>query len=139
MKLKLVRESFGDTFTEGRLYINDEFECYTIEDTDRKLEEEGEKVYGKTAIPKGNYRVNISMSPRFKKPLIEILNVPQFTGVRIHTGNSSANTEGCIIVGKDNKIADDDWIGQSKLAYEPLHAKVQEALTAGDLVTIEIV
>ena len=138
MKLKLVRKFHKGGFTEGKLYVNDGFECYTVEDTDRHLEKGGIKVEGVTAIPKGTYPITISMSNRFKKFLIEVQNVEGFTGVRIHSGNSSKDTEGCIIVGSINNKDDDDWIGGSKIAYERLHGKVKKALSDGEKVTLEV-
>jgi hypothetical protein len=138
MKLKLARTTNGDDFTEGKLSVDDVQEFYTVEDTDRFLEDGGEKVYGRTAIPRGIYPVVISRSNRFKKDLIEILNVPFFTGIRIHTGNSSKDTDGCIIVGSVNTQDDDDWVGGSRVAYEALHTKVKEALDENEDVTIEI-
>ena len=103
MKLKLIRTTEGDTFTEGKLFIDDIQECYTVEDTDRHLEDgKKAKVNKLTAIPRGTYPITISFSNRFQKDLIEIQNVPYFTGIRIHSGNSSLDTEGCIIVGSTN-------------------------------------
>jgi len=139
MKLKLVRKFHKGGFTEGKLYINDGFECYTVEDTDRNLQNGGIKVDGKTAIPKGKYKITISMSKRFNKFLIEVLDVPQFSGVRMHSGNSSKDTEGCIIVGSVNTRDDDDWVGGSVIAYDRLHAKVKKALSAGEECTLEVV
>jgi len=139
MYLQLVRESFTDKATEGKIFVNGEFECYALEDKDRSLEDGGEKVYGETAIPRGSYRLIITMSTRFKRELIEVLNVPGFLGIRIHSGNKSEDTEGCILVGSSNDKTDDNWIGSSKSAYDKLHQKVKEALVAGELVTLEIV
>lgn len=140
MELKLKRKHYGKTFTEGKLFIDNGFECYTVEDTDRKVETEGcdVKVQNKTAIPKGRYKVTISMSRRFKRFLIEVLDVPCFTGIRIHSGNSSKDTEGCIIVGKSNKREDDDWVSESRVAYDALHKKVKQALSAGEEVYLEV-
>lgn len=93
MYIQLVRESFTDKATEGKMFVNGEFECYTLEDMDRKLElPNTKKVYGETAIPRGKYRLIISYSKRFKRDLIEVLNVNGFTGVRIHTGNYAGYT-----------------------------------------------
>ena len=140
MKIKLIREYLGNEFTEGKLFINDRFECYTIEDKDRLLELNGaDKVYGETAIPRGNYRLVISYSARFYKPLIEVKDVSGFSGVRIHSGNSSEDTEGCIIIGSVNNKNDDNWVGGSRVAYIQLHQKVKEALERGELVTLEVV
>lgn len=114
MKLKLVRTFKGSSYTVGKLYINDEYFCDTLEDVVRTLPktcpntpkgkdcECSEKVKAKTAIPAGTYKVILSMSTRFKKVLPEILNVPHFRGIRIHSGNTHEDTEGCILVGTNN-------------------------------------
>ena len=139
MEIKLIRESFGYTFTEGKLLIDNVFECYTVEDTDRKMEEDlTRKVNGKTAIPRGRYEVILSMSNRFKKILPEVLNVPGFAGIRIHSGNSSVDTEGCIILGSINDKVDDDWIGGSKIALTQFMAKLETAKENNEKVYIEI-
>ena len=138
MNLKLKRKHYGETFTEGKLFVNDGFECYTVEDTDRHLEDGGVKIQNKTAIPKGKYNVTISYSNRFKKHLIEVLAVEGFSGIRIHSGNSSKDTEGCIIVGASNQRDDDDWVSESRIAYEKLHQKVKQALSSGQSVTLEV-
>lgn len=126
MKLKLIRQFGTEGFTEGKLYIDDVFECYTVEDEDRHLEAGGIKIPAVTAIPKGSYEVVLSMSPRFKKILPEVLNVPGFTGVRIHSGNSSKDSEGCILVGSSNDRNDDDWVGGSKVALAQLITKLSQ-------------
>ena len=138
MKLKLIRQFGTEGFTEGKLYIDDVFECYAVEDEDRHLEAGGTKVYGRTAIPKGSYEVVLSMSNRFKKLLPEVLNVPQFTGVRIHSGNSSKDSEGCIILGSTNDRDDDDWVGGSKIALTQFMAKLETAKANNEKVYIEI-
>ena len=139
MEIKLIRESFGDTFTEGKLLIDNVFECYTVEDTDRKMEEDlTRKINGKTAIPRGRYEVVLSMSNRFKKVLPEVLNVPGFTGIRIHAGNSSIDTEGCIILGSVNAKVDDDWVGGSKIALTQFMTKLETAKSNNEQMFIEI-
>ena len=101
MKLKLIRQFGTEGFTEGKLYIDDVFECYTVEDEDRHLEAGRIKIAGRTAIPKGTYEVVLSMSNRFKKLLPEVLNVSGFTGVRIHTGNTADKVVSTAKVLKD--------------------------------------
>ena len=130
----------GKPFTESKLYVNDILECYTVEDADRQLEELGctAKVQDRTCIPRGEYEVTISMSNRFKKFLLEVKGVPCFKGIRIHSGNSSKDTEGCIIVGSVNVSEDDDWVGASRVAYDSLHKKVKAALSAGKKVTLKV-
>lgn len=140
MKLKMIRPKItGKTFTESKLYIDNIFECFTIEDEDRLLEIGGKKVQNMTAIPRGVYEVIITYSNRFKRNLPLLLNVPNFTGVRIHTGNTSKDTEGCIIVGAINDREDDDFVGSSRVAFNRLFPKIQKALKNGEKVTLEIV
>ena len=87
MKLVLIRDQTDIDGTFGRLYINGLFECHTLEDVDRLLEKGGTKIPGETAIPRGEYKVIIDWSNRFKKEMMHVLDVPQFAGIRIHAGN----------------------------------------------------
>ena len=97
-KLKLIRYYFCEEYTIGRLYINDTAFCDTGEDKYRDLEKES-KVYSKTAIPCGSYKVILNISRRFNRLLPLLLGVRHFEGVRIHSGNSAVDSSGCIIVG----------------------------------------
>ena len=115
MELLLKRIYKGDKYTIGKLYIDGEWFCDTIEDVVRNLPQDcpytskgrncecKEKIYGETAIPTGTYKVILSYSNRFKRILPEILNVPHFLGIRIHKGNTEQDSAGCIIVG-ENKV-----------------------------------
>lgn len=110
MDLKLIRRYRNDKYTIGRLYIDGNYYCDVLEDTDRGLsndmsEEEIKriKIYGKTAIPKGTYKVEVTYSPKFKRYLPILLNVKGFSGIRIHSGNSHEDTLGCLLVGY-NKV-----------------------------------
>lgn len=96
MILVLKRNFKGPDYTIGKLYIDGHYFCDTLEDTVRPS---GTKIAGRTAIPAGEYEVVKSYSPRFKKILPEILDVPGFTGVRIHAGNTAKDTDGCILLG----------------------------------------
>lgn len=106
MELLLKRIFRGDKYTIGRLYIDGNYYCDVLEDTDRGLsndmsEEEIKriKIYGRTAIPKGTYKVEVTYSPKFKRYLPILLNVKGYTGIRIHSGNSHEDTLGCLLVG----------------------------------------
>ena len=134
MELKLVRGKANASSVEGKLYVDGVFECYTVEDLPRD-----KKVYGITGIPKGKYKVTVSMSTRFHKRLPLLLDVPGFEGIRIHSGNSSKDSEGCIIVGAVNERTDDDWVGSSKVAMSRLLPKIEDALAVCESVWIEIV
>ncbi len=139
MKMKLVRGTGNSKSVEGKLYIDDVFECYTLEDTDRRLESGGTKIQNATAIPRGKYPVTWTMSTRFKKPMPLLIGVPQFSGVRIHAGNSSKDTEGCIIVGAVNASDKDDWVSSSKVAVDRLYPKIKHAIDTKEDITLEIV
>ena len=92
------------------MYIDGKYVCDTLEDTDRGLtksmpvsEIKEKKVYGRTAIPTGKYQIVWSYSNKFKKNLPLLLNVPGYEGIRIHSGNTDADTYGCILLG-ENKV-----------------------------------
>ena len=113
MELILIRKHFGEKYTIGRLLLNQERICETLEDVVRDLkdinhdgdfDDEGEgKVYGKTAIPCGRYKIVVNISKKLKRRLPLLIGVPGFEGIRIHGGKNETWTEGCILVG-ENKI-----------------------------------
>jgi len=109
MELKLIRETKTSDSTIGKLYINEIYHCYTLEDKEREI-----KVQNVTAIPKGKYEVIINFSNRFQQQMPLLLNVPNFEGVRIHWGNYSKDTEGCILLGTTKAV---NMIGNSRTAY----------------------
>lgn len=121
MLLEVKRFEFGPTYTVGKLYIDGVEFCYTLED---RIRANGEKVAGETAIPEGTYKVVLSLSNRFKIVLPELLDVPNFKGVRVHAGNSSADTDGCILVG--SSWTSGDWILSSKKAKDSLMEVLQK-------------
>lgn len=111
MIITLRRIAFKPKYTIGKLYIDGNYVCDTIEDTDRNLDDsmiedeiKKKKVYGETAIPYGTYRVRITYSNKFKKMLPLVENVKGFSGIRIHSGNTEKDSLGCIIVGKNKKV-----------------------------------
>jgi hypothetical protein len=124
MKLRLERFEYGTTYTIGKFYIDGVFHSFSLEDVVRK----GEKVNGQSAIPVGTYSVIIDVSTRFGKQLPHILDVPNFTGIRIHPGNTSKDTKGCILLG--TTWTGGDFISNSKLAFESFFTKLKEAKTA---------
>lgn len=130
MKLEVKRLTFSDKSTIGKLFLDGAFFCHTLEDVVRP-----EKVYGETAIPEGTYKVKITYSPRFKRDLPLLLNVPGFEGIRIHAGNTHKDTEGCILVGD---LAGQDIVWQSRAAFNRLFDKLKAAQNAGEEITIEV-
>lgn len=133
MRLRLDRFERTSRSTIGKLYVDDVFACFTLEDPVRPY---GIKIPGATAIPAGTYRVQITWSPRFKVRMPILIGVPNFSGVRIHPGNFAEDTDGCILVGNTR---DGDMIGESRKAYQALFAVMQEALKEGEDIFIDIV
>lgn len=120
MEIKVIRKEFTERSTIGEMFINGDFLCYTLEDMVR----DGEKVPGKTAIPYGRYDVVINFSNRFQKYMPLLMNVPNFSGIRIHPGNTDADTEGCLLLGL---VRGKDFIGQSKQAFSKFMSIISPA------------
>lgn len=133
MELRVNRFKSCEKSTLGRLFVDGVEECYTLEDVVRP---DGEKVDGKTAIPAGTYNVIIDASTRFKRDMPHILDVPNFTGVRIHSGNTDADTEGCILLG--SAVENDDFVSGSHDAFNAFYPKLKAAIDAGEDVNITI-
>lgn len=143
MKITLNRNARGATYTTGILSIDGQFECYTLEDQVRDdpnpaTPQNEAKVMAETAIPTGTYNVIINLSPRFKRKMIRLLDVPGFTGILIHGGNTVKDSAGCILVGQQLKGATIVG-GTSTPAIRALQAKVQAALDKGEKVSIQII
>ena len=104
MLLTLQRTMRTDRYTMGTLAIDGTPFCHTLEPVDRQLTSTTitlqQKVVGQTAIPTGTYPILLSYSPRFKRTLPQLFSVPCFAGIRIHAGNTVADTSGCILVGR---------------------------------------
>jgi hypothetical protein len=110
MELKLHRRFLGKDYTIGSLYVDGEYFCDTLEDTDRGLaqamppeEIRRIKVAHETAIPTGVYKVIVNLSPAKRRMLPRLLDVPGFSGILIHRGNTKSDSSGCILVG-ENKV-----------------------------------
>lgn len=94
MKIKVDRIYKGESYTIGKMYLNGEYFCDTLEDAIRPV-----KIPNETAIPAGTYKVEVTYSPRFKRNLPLLVDVPNYTGIRIHEGSNKDHTSGCILVG----------------------------------------
>ena len=111
MELLVVRYHRKPNYTIGKMFINGEYFCDTLEDTDRGLANtmplsqiQAEKRKGTTAIPTGRYLMELTVSPRFGRTLPILIGVKGFDGIRIHRGNSHEDTEGCILVGENKAV-----------------------------------
>lgn len=147
MKLEVYRTQFGTNATNGLLFIDGVFECFTLEDEVRD-----KKVYGETAVPFGKYNVVLrseggfhnrylaKYGSNFHKGMLWIQDVPEFEWILIHTGNRDLDTAGCLLVGDSQQDLDVDnkgFIGSSVNAYKKFYPKVANAILNGDKVTIE--
>ena len=140
MKLTLKRIALRSTYTIGRLYVDGNYFCDTLEDTVRDLNKNGKfdngekKVYAKTAIPYGTYEIKWTYSPRFKKYTPQLMNVPSFEGIRIHSGNTNDDTEGCLILGENKQVGK---VLNSRATINKFYPIIKKACSKGK-VTIEI-
>ena len=146
MKLTVVRHQFGTDATNGLLFIDGVFECYTLEDQYQAV-----KVMHETCIPEGTYDIKFrktggfhaKYSERYKNAhygMLHIQDVPNFTYILIHTGNTDEHTSGCLIVGEtqqDLEVSKDGFIGSSTVAYKKMYSKVASKLLQGKSVSIE--
>lgn len=142
MELKLIRKYRCSNYCIDKLYINNTYFSDVLEDPDRGLQnsmnlEEIQKIKikGNTCIPYGTYDIIITYSPRFKKNLPLLLNVKGFEGIRIHSGNTPKDTEGCLLPGF-NKIK--GQVIESRVTTDKLIAQIQQTLNKGEKVTITI-
>ena len=146
MKLQVVRHQFGTDATNGLLFVDGLFECYTLEDQYQAV-----KVMHETCIPEGTYDIKFrnvggfhsKYSERYGNAhygMLHLQDVPNFTYILIHAGNTDEHTSGCLIVGEtqqDLDISDDGFIGHSGKAYSKLYNKVAKELLLGKEVSIE--
>ena len=146
MKLQVVRTQLGKDATNGLLFIDGLFECYTLEDQYQAV-----KVMHETCIPEGTYPIKLrtvggfhtrykAKYPELHRGMLCIQNVPGFEYILIHQGNTDEHTSGCLIVGDSQQDLDVNFngmVGSSANAYKKLYPKVSAQLLAGNEVTIE--
>lgn len=142
MNITLKRVAKKSSYTIGKMYINGTYFCDTLEDTDRNITNnmnptfiKSKKIHSKTAIPTGTYKVILNVSPKFRRILPRLIDVPGFDGILIHRGNTAEDTAGCILVG-ENKV-----VGKviNSTQYELKIVKlIQQALDRHEFVTISI-
>ena len=140
MRLTLKRIANRDTYCIGKLYINGKFFSNTLEDRDRGLDSSMSleelkkmKIKAETAIPTGIYKVLLTYSPKYKRVMPLVNNVPAYSGIRIHSGNSAKDTEGCILVGKNTIVG---RLTDSRNTFEALFKRLQQK--GSNDITIEI-
>lgn len=145
MNLEVKRFAFGDDSTLGKFFIDGELECFTLEDERRNV-----KVAKETCIPPGTYRLGVRHnSPMYRhfddrwpwhSGMLHLLDVPGFTFVYIHPGNTDEETDGCLLVGVTPAIttAGEFQLTQSRDAYAELYQKIRPVLTGPEIVTLTV-
>ena len=153
MRIVIDRKWPKETYTIGRLYINGELFCNTLEDTDRGLSKtdplsriQSVKIPGETAIPKGTYTVSLDIvSPKYsavkwyydlcKGKMPRLLMVPGFDGILVHPGTSALDTRGCVLVGRNTKKGQ---LTESRDTFKRLYERLKSARDRGESITVEI-
>ena len=135
MHLTLIRKPSKDSYTEGELFLGEKKLCDTLEDVVRDIRNREDKVIGRTAIPKGTYLVDWTYSPKLRRYAPIIQEVPWYSGIRIHAGNTAYDTTGCILCGvKDT----DGTLTMSKVTTERIYNLIAKAKIQGETVKITI-
>ena len=134
MNRELNRITRKLSYTIGRLFVDGKYFCDTLEDRCRDLDKE-KKVMNETAIPEGTYEVIVNVSARFKRKLPLLLDVPHFSGIRIHRGNTDKDTSGCILVGENKQPG---RVINSTLYELRLTEMVEKAMLTGEKITIRV-
>lgn len=130
LQLQLKRIYPTDNYTVGHLYVNGVYFSDTLEDPVRE-----KKIRGDTCIPYGTYEITYNRSPKFKRDLPRLLDVPGFEGVLIHPGNTVKDTEGCILVGFNDEKGK---LSRSRVTSDTLNDLISTNIRNGEKVLIEI-
>ena len=143
MDIDVIRYNSKSDFTDGLIFINGEFQVHTLEDEKRTV-----KVFGKTRIPNGKYKLGLrteggfhqkylkKYGANFHKGMLWVKDVPNFDYILIHVGNTDKDTAGCLLVGMTNNADDVGFIGGSTDAYKKIYPEISNALLSGEGVWI---
>lgn len=137
MKLLQTRLIYNDDSTVSVLEVIQnnirKFNCYILED---RVREEGLKIYGRTAIPAGTYKIEISHSPRYNRLMPRLLDVPMFDGILMHWGNDDKDTDGCLLTGES--VYNNNYLYYSRRAWEVVFKMLwtEQELKKENLITI---
>lgn len=138
MTIRVIREPSSGASTIGVVFVDDRFFSFSLEDELRERRGqpvEAWKVPGATAVPAGRYAVRMTYSPKFKRVTPELANVPGFEGIRIHSGNYSRDTEGCLLLGLQRAGV---VVLESRAAVTALEKQIDQAAARGEDVSITI-
>ena len=138
MKLQVIRTQFGNDATNGMLFINGLFECYTLEDQYQAV-----KVWGETCIGEGSDKIKFKKWGGFHEKykvrygadhygMLHVQDVPNFTNCYIHVGNTESNTDGCLLPNTNVSLVNGEWVGgDSGGVYKPLYERLSKELDEG--------
>lgn len=133
MTLTLLRRTKTEHYTEGELFNGEKKLCDTLEDRARTIKSKTDKIIGYTAIPSGTYNIKWTYSPKFRRCTPELEQVPWFTSIRIHAGNTADDSSGCILTGiKDGA----GRLKMSKVTTEKLYTLISSAILRNEYVKI---
>ena len=142
MQLDLHRKWLKKGYSIGILSIRGNRICESVEDEDRGLKQtdglesiKARKIKGQTAIPVGIYEIKDTYSPKYKKNVPLLLNVPGYEGIRIHPGNTAKDTEGCLVFGRNTEVGK---VTNSTYWTRIVVSAIRDALKKGEKVTINI-
>ena len=143
MEIDVIRFNSKEDFTDGLMYINGEFQVYTLEDEERSV-----KVFGETRIPNGRYSIGLrtvggfdkryssKYGKDFHKGMLWVKDVPNFEYILIHVGNDDGDTAGCLLTGMTNNADEKGFIGGSTDAYKKIYPPIRDAVLSGEDVFI---
>ena len=129
----LTLTDFTEKSTIGELTLDGKHVCFVLEDKVRAATEM--KVWGETAIPYGRYQMINTESPRFKRKMPRLVNVPGYSGVLVHWDNKSADTEGCLLLGTSKSV---DWVSDSRKAFDVFYTVFEKQFAESNTVYITI-
>ena len=135
MNLTIQTIAKKTTHTIGRMYVNGTYYCDTLEPPYVEIHKKEDKLPDGTAIPEGNYPVQMEMSKNFRRSMPFLMGVPWFSGVMIHPGNTVKDTLGCILPGKNTQVG---TVTESRKYFEPLRKKIIEAIKGGKHVVVTV-
>lgn len=135
MHIEIIRRYYTEKTTISDLYIDGRLYCQTLEDKTRAPGEA--KVWGQTAVPAGSYPCIVSYSPKFSQQMLEALDIPGFSKVRLHFGNKAEDTEGCWLVGKYNP-KQPDWVSESRKVYAIVWALIWKSWVHKEPITVTV-
>ena len=131
-KIQLSRKVFTDKSTIGDIFFNGKLICSSLEDTIRNV-----KIAKETAIPAGDYRIQLRHSAKFNRIMPFLLDVPYFEGVMFHWGNHDGNSEGCILTGNYDE-GRPDWISASRKSFDELFSLIEQSSNRGEELVVNI-